>query len=194
MGRVRYAVLERNRLQSIQANFVEFRDSFILMMNFVNTKANDQHFRNSSAGMDLLNEIHKKQIRDAKTRRMEAQDREKIDAKLEEILTILQKPIPSSVPNAEFDQPAQILDRLKNELIKSGLPEDKAQAAQRSAAQALTVEESKLPKIPLGTKSSGPLPMPDGSSARKPSQQTAKLQEAVPLKSCGSRRNIAFFA
>jgi len=142
IGRVRYAVLDRNKLQCIQSNLTKSRTNFGLMLDLINMKANEQHARNDRTGIERLEAILNKQIKEADARKAEARAREKGDAKLEDILQILQQRLPAaSKQNDENVSRSQVLGQLEKELQKVGLSKEMAEAARYNAAQALSEAE-----------------------------------------------------
>ena len=71
LGRVRYAVLDKSRIKSIQITLAQIRKDFAFMLNFFNMKAIDEQLRNGSQSIDLLNSIHKRQFADQDARKAE---------------------------------------------------------------------------------------------------------------------------
>ena len=147
IGRVKFAVLDRNKLQSIQSNLTKSRTNFGLMLDLINMKAQDQHARNENAITKKLEAILDKQTKEADARKAEAKSREeKGDAQLESILQILEERLPAaSRPETGEVSPDQVLNQLETELQRLGLSKEKAQAARSSAAQALTENHNALP-------------------------------------------------
>lgn len=143
VGRVRYAVLDRNKLLCIQTNLIRSRTNFGLMLDLINMKAHEQHARSDRNSIAKLEAILTKQTKEAEARKAEAKSREIGDAKLEDILQILQERLPPA-NNREGGtaSPLKVLDRFEIELQKAGLSRKKAEAARLNAAQALTEHTS----------------------------------------------------
>ena len=146
IGKLRYAALDRNKLQSIESSLTKSRTNFSLMLDLLSLKAHEHHARNDNLSIQKLEAILNKQVEEAEMRKAETKAREKGDAKLEDILQILQErlPAPSSREN-ESISPSQVLDQLEKELRKVGLSREKAEAARLNAAQALSEQRDSVP-------------------------------------------------
>ena len=146
IGKLRYAVLDRNKLQSIESSLTKSRTNFSLMLDLLSLKAHEQHARNDNLSIQKLEAILNKQIEETEMRKAATKAREKGDAKLEDILQILQERLPaSSNRESESTSPFQVLDQLEKELRKAGLSREKAEAARLNAAQALAEEHNSSP-------------------------------------------------
>ena len=150
IGRVRYAVLDRNKLQSITASLMRSRTNFGSMLDLINLKAHEQHARSDLASQAMLKAILDRQIQEGEARKAEARARgEKNDGKLEEILQILKErhPAPSKVSSEKLSQ-SQFLSQIETELQKLGLTKTKAKAVRHDVAKALSESE---PPVPMPT-------------------------------------------
>ncbi len=147
LGRLRYAVVDRSKLQGIRSNLTKSRTTLGLMLDLVNLKAHEQHARDGRVSGKKLDEILNKQNREAGTRKVEAKTRERSDAKLERILGILQQCFPEAADTCsmteiyEGDQTDEILNKFEKELVKAGSSRNKARAARKSAAGALATHK-----------------------------------------------------
>lgn len=147
VGRLRYAVINRSKLHGICSNLTKTRINFGLMLDLVNMKVPGQHTRDGRELGKKSDAILDKQDREAGARKVEGKAQERSDAKLEQILDILQQYFPEAVdtrPMTEEDEGAQtneILERLEKELVRAGLSRTKACAARKSAAEGLATHE-----------------------------------------------------
>ena len=185
MGRVKYAVLDRDKLQNIQSHLTRSRTNFSLMLDLVNMKAQDQHARNGQAITKKLEAILDKQTKEADARRNEVKATEKGHAQLENILHILEERLPVAT-KSEVENQSQVLDQLEQELQRLGLPKEKAQAARFNAAQALKgnapVQDTLHPNKPQNKRPTSSSPQPKqelrrSSSARNPAAHPPNLPE-----------------
>ena len=178
LGRVRYAVLDRNKLQTIQSHLTKSRTNLALMLDLISLKAHEQHDVTSRAGMRKLEAILTKQSIEADARRAEAKARERGDGKLDQIFKLLQDRHPTNARQQDdLISPSQMLDHLKERLRGLGLSKDKAKAARLSAAQALSDASNpssnpplRDPKPRMGSVGEAPdRPKMPGSATKKPS-------------------------
>ena len=171
MGRVRFAVMDHNKLQSVQADLARSRTTFGLMLDLINMRAHEQHARNDRAAFEKLKDILDKQIREADARKAEAKVMEVVNAKVGEIHKMLEAGLPVATSNkSPSGQPSDLLDQLEKDLRRVGLSEEKARAARRNAAQALSGEHESARKPSLLT------PKKDSREKRRSSDPTPRVE------------------
>ena len=183
IGRVRYAVMDRNRLQCIQSNLMKSRTNFGLMLDLINMKAQDEHARTDHLVMEKMSAILDKQIKEVEARKIEAKAREKGDVKLDNILQILEDRLS---PATQFQDKgvtqSQVLDQLEKELRKVGLSQEKAQVARLNAAQALSEDRAAGPISTLLQ------PEKNSRGQRRSSDPSPKMGRAKPSSPSPSPR------
>ncbi len=154
LGRLRYAIKDRCKLEDLRSNLTKSRTNFGLMLDLVNLKAHEQHAEDGRVSGKKLDEILNKQDGEAKARKGEAKTRAKNDANVDEILRILQQCFPeaaacSLASEGGGNQTNEILDKLKKEMVSAGSSSKKAHAACKSAAEGLASHESARVQSPL---------------------------------------------
>lgn len=146
VGRLRYAVINRNKLQGICSIITKIGMNFGLMLDLVNTKAPNPHAQDGVSGKKS-DEILDKQSRQAGARKVEANTQNSSDAKLEQILEILQQYFPKAVDTfptteeAERAQTNKILKKIEKELVRAGVSKNKARVAFQSVAEGLATDD-----------------------------------------------------
>ncbi|MCJ1402396.1 hypothetical protein MMC11_005616 [Xylographa trunciseda] len=192
LGRVRHVLLDRSRLQDIRSNFTRYRSNFASMLDLLNMKANEQNARDHLEEKAMLNVIHSKQAEGADARKAEAAQREKSDAKIETILQILEKRLPTVAPSVVPSHPDQFLKQLEIELLKLGLSHAKIQEVRLDITKALS-QGTTLPRSPNSSPlnphlNSDPkrqsnipiaIPLSQKPAARYEAKATPLLQEPV---------------
>lgn len=185
VGRLRYAVKDRCKLEDLRANLTKSRTNFGLMLDLVTLEAHEKHARDGRVSRKKLYEILDKQDREAKARKGEAKTRAKSDAKVDEILRILQQCFPEAAAcslagEGEGNQTNEILDKLKKEMVSAGSSGKKAHAACKSAAEGLASHESARVQSPLNESVPTALPQLPTSPVAHQSPVVTSIASGVP--------------
>ena len=138
MGRVRYAILDKNKLQDLRARFSRFTNTFQHMLILLNTEAHDVQIRNDGISHAKLDAIIHEQKKGAQDRLVDAQENKKSRQKLEKVLKILEERPIAQANSVTVQDPNQVLEQLETELKKIGYSSDKAKAARDRATQELS--------------------------------------------------------
>ena len=137
-GRMRYAILDKNKLQHLKGKFSGCTKTFEQMLSLLNMEAHDVQIRNNVVSQGKLDDILHTQSKEAIDRQIEAQKGEKSRQTIEKVLKILeQRPI-AYASSATIQDQTQVLDQLETELRRLGLPDDKAKAVRLKASQELS--------------------------------------------------------
>ena len=138
MGRVRYAILDKNKLQDLEGRFRRFSETFRSMLSLLDMKAHDILIRNDVIGQQKLDAILQDQSKAAVGRQLEAQEREETRQKIDRVLKILEeRPVAQADSVTVLDQ-NQVLAQLETELKRLGISSEKAKAARLKATQELS--------------------------------------------------------
>ena len=138
MGRVRYAILDKNKLQDLQSRFRRFSETFKSMFSLLHTEAHDMQIRNDVISQQKLDAILQDQSKAAVGRQIEAQEREEAYQKIDRVLKILEeRPVAQAGSVTVLDQ-TQVLAQLETELKRLGVSSEKAKAARLKATQELS--------------------------------------------------------
>ena len=138
MGRMRYAVLDKNKLQGLKAKFSRFTETFQHMLVLLNTEAHDLQLRNDGISHAKLDAIILEQKKEAEDRLVDAQENKETRQKIEKVLKILEKQPVAQASSVTIQDPNQVLEQLETELKKVGYSSEKAKAARNRATQELS--------------------------------------------------------
>ena len=137
MGIVRYAVLDKNKLQTLQAKFSRIITRFGHMLSLLAMKADDVHVRNGVASQEKLDTILSGQAQEVSLRQTKAEERKKDRQNVEKVLKLLEERPTRLESSGPKQTQAQILDQLEAELKKLGLSKEKAKTVRFKASQEL---------------------------------------------------------
>ena len=138
MGRMRYAILDKNKLQDLKAKFSRFTQTFQNMLILLNTEAHDVQLRNDEISQGKLDDIILEQKKGAEGRLIDAQQNKESRQKIEKVLKILEERPVAQASSVTVQDPNQALEQLETELKKLGVPSDKAKAVREKATQELS--------------------------------------------------------
>ena len=137
MGRVRYAILDKNKLEDLKGKFSRFTKTFESMLSLLNMEANDVHIQNNVVSQRKLDAIIHEKSKEAIRRHIEAQETKELRRKLEQVLEILkERPFPKANPVNVRDQ-NRVLDQLETQLKNLGVSSEKANAIRHKASEEL---------------------------------------------------------
>ncbi|KAK0509501.1 hypothetical protein JMJ35_007895 [Cladonia borealis] len=140
MGRVRYAILDKNKLEDLKGKFSRFTKTFESMLSLLNMEAHDVQIQNDVVSQRKLDAIIHEQSKEAVRRHVEAQETKEFHEKLEQVLEILkQRPFPQASPVTVRDQ-SQVLDQLETELKNLGVSSEKANAVRHKAVRSVLAQ------------------------------------------------------
>ena len=91
MGRVRYAILDKNKLEDLKGKFSRFTKTFESMLSLLNMEAQDVQIQNDVVSQRKLDAIIHEQNKEAIRRHIEAQETKELRGKLEQVLEILKE-------------------------------------------------------------------------------------------------------
>ena len=172
MGRVRYAILDKNKLQDLKAKFSRFTKTFQHMLILLNTEAHDVQIRNDGISHAKLDAIILEQKKGAEGRLIDAQENEESRRKLDKVLKILEERPSAQASSVTVQDPNQVLEQLETELKKIGYSSDMAKAARDSATQELSGQPrpSRIRIPPTSTtvrpQNTGPIQIPAADECR----------------------------
>ena len=138
MGRMRYAILDKNKLQDLKAKFSRFTQTFQYMLILLNTEAHDVQLRNDEISQEKLDDIILEQKKEAEGRLIDAQENKESLQKIEKVLKILEERPLAQASSVTVQDPNQALEQLETELKKLGVPSNKAKAVRDKATQELS--------------------------------------------------------
>lgn len=145
LGRLRYAVLDKTRLNDLRKNLGDYRRNFGHMLDLINVEAHNQNKAVDQEVFRKLDGIAEAQRREERQRKADEIKQEEMRRGVEEILKLVQNPLSPTQTRSSTDD---LLHQLEEGMVSSGIPRAEAAPHLRAITNLLRGDPSPRVAVP----------------------------------------------